>query len=540
MAKLTKKNFGQKKLVMRLTHSHVLISLSYLPEEFSVKTRVLAWKLPKVINPNDINPEMEFLGSFLARMVKIYGFDGDCVTWLVPSVNAKVKVINIPLNLNIKGDKKEFQTLTKATPYDFWKEYDPDLAEIRSAEIRSELLTVNTEENSSQLLYSACDRQVIRNFHNLSLSAALYPVEFIPTDQGLIRIVESRLTRIQRERPFAIFHMTKGGHRIIYLRHEHVEIAKVNIDELDETLLEDIPKLDETNKAFWDDVVDRITNSLKVATNFLLVEVQVPKFVNIYFICDYDNEDSVYLLLREKFREANLIMLNKQFDFISIQGHDILKQDKKEESNNFYSGSKFLPNIGAYNLSYFSSPAIPNLVIEKKLINLHEKYLFIFSNFSKERNARISFLVLSLILTITILFTGGSYMFSQINEDVNLKFTQSEKKLSALQQAFKSTKLSSDAKKSKHLSLTRLMNGKTNQKLFLKVLQDLPDGLELERLLVRGNTFQIYGNSATVGSLNDFYSQFIYDENFINIKIDSYRRADKPINWFELVGVIKD
>lgn len=540
MAKLIKNNLLQKKLVLRLTHSHVLATLSYFPEEFTVKMRVFSWKLPKVINPNDINPEMEFLGSFLTRMVRVFGLEASCVSWIIPSANAKVKVVSVPLNLNVKADKKEFQTLTKATPFDFWKEYDADLAEIRGAEIRSELLTTNAEANSSELLYSACDRQVIRNFHNLSLIAALYPVEFITADQSLLRIVESRLSRIHREKPFAIFHVAKGGHRLIYSRPEHVEIAKVNIDELDETLLEDIPKINETNKVFWEDVVDRISNNLKVATNFLLVEAQMPKFENIYFICDYENEDSLFSLLREKYREHNLIMLNRNFEFISIQGPDILNLDKKAEDNKFYSGSKFIPNIGAYNMTFFSTPAIPNLITEKKLFNFHEKHLFIASNFSNENKFRIIFLWLSLILTTVIVLTGCSYMFSKINEDISQKFVQYEENLSRSQQSYKSTNLSYEGKKSKHMALSELMNANINQKLFLKLLQSMPQGVELERIIVRDNTFQIYGNSEKVEGLNHFYSQFINDESFINMKIDAYRRSDKPLNWFELVGVIKD
>jgi len=540
MVKLTKSKALQKKLVLRLTHSHLLVTLSYFPEEITVKTRVFSWKLPKIINPNDINPEMEFLGSFLSRMVKSYGLAGSCVSWIIPSTNSKVKVVSVPLNLNIKADKKEFHTLTKATPFDFWKEYDPDLAELRGAEIRSELLTTNAEANSSELLYSACDKQVIRNFHNLSLIANLYPVEFIAADQSLLRIVESRLSRIHREKPFAIFHIAKGESRVIYASLERVEIAKVNIDELDETLLEDIPKLNETNKAFWEDVVDRISNNLKVATNFLLVEAQMPKFENIYFICDYENEDSLFLLLREKYREHNLIMLNRNFEFISIQTPDILNLEKKEENYKFYSGSKFMPNIGAYNMSYFSIPAIPNLIIEKKLFNFHEKHSFITSNFSNENKFRVTFIWLSLILITAIVLTGSSYMFSRINVDINNKFVQSEKNLNRSQQTYKSTNLSYAKKKSKLTALSELMNANDNQKLFLKLLQSIPQGVELDRIIIRENIFQIYGNSEKVEALNSFYSQFVNDESFIDMKVDAYRRSDKPLNWFELVGSIKD
>jgi len=42
-----------------------------------------------------------------------------------------------------------------------------------------------------------------------------------------------------------------------------------------------------------------------------------------------------------------------------------------------------------------------------------------------------------------------------------------------------------------------------------------------------------------VMSVNNFYNMFMQDTNFENIKIDSFRRKDRSMNFFELVGVIK-
>ena len=539
MAKSTKKDYGERKLVMRFTHAHVLINFSFDPREFSITTRSLAWQLPKPIDPNNINPDMEFLIAFMSRMVRQYKLEGERVSWILPSKNSKLKVLTIPLNLNVKGDKKEFDTLTKATPYEFWKEYDSDLAEMRGAEIRSQFLTANAEENSSQLLYSACDKQVVRNYQNLSLASNLYPIEYIPIDQSLLKIVESRLTRIHRERPFAIFHLSKGDHRIIYVRHEHVEVAKVNIDELDETLLEDFPLINDENKDFWSDVMERIGTNLQAATNYLLVETQVQKFENLYFICDYDNEDSIFSLLRENFRAVNLLMLNRQFEIISIQKPESIVASKEEKSIEIFSGSGFIANIGAFTTKHFSTPAITNLISESKLMNLHDKHAYIVSNFANEKKVKIGYYIMFFLLFIAIFFTAGSFMFGQLNEPISKKFMAAEKKLERITKKVNSKKTYAQSRQEKYLALAGLMNGKSNEKLFLKILDDLPVGIELDRLIVRDNTFQIFGNSTTISKLNLFYSQFINDVNFDEIKVDSYRRQDKALNFFELVGVIK-
>lgn len=532
---------SESNVVMRLTHSSLLINLSYAAEPYKVQTKVMEWKLPKIIDPNNINPEVEFLSSFITRMVKQYKMEGELVTWVIPHQKSRLKSITIPMNLDVKADKKEFNTLTKATPYDFWKEHDPDLADIKLAEIRSNMLTTNAEENSSNLMYVAVDRLLTRLYQNLSLQSNLYPVGFIAEDQALIKIIESRLTRVQRERPFAIFHLSKGNNRIIYVNSEQVDVAQVNIDELDESLLDDIPEINEENKVFWNEVVGRISTALKTATNYLLEDAKVQKFENIYFVSDYDHESPFFGLLRENFRAVNIISLNQQFEYISVQRplekNSFTGTDQKEI--NFYSGSKFIPALGNYSLKYFSEVAIPNKVASAPLMNFHEKASFIKNNFEKEAGIKKGFYLVSLLLLGALIFSASLHTLNMGGNQQEKLLVKSEKKLERLQQAIKSGKAEIVQKVAEYEIIADLSNGQTNQKLFEKLIQEIPKDVELDRVIIRDNTFQIFGNSLNVVSVNNFYNIFIQDNNFENIKIDSFRRKDRSMNFFELVGVIK-
>lgn len=532
---------SQTGIVMRLTHSSLLINLSYAAELYKVQTKVMEWKLPKMIDPNNINPEIEFLSSFISRMVRQYKMEGELVTWIIPHQNSRMKSITIPMNLDVKADKKEFNTLTKAAPYDFWKEHDPDLTDIKLAEIRSNLLTTNAEENSSNLMYVAVDRLLTRLYQNLSLQSNLYPVGYIAEDQALIKIVESRLTRVQREGPFAIFHLSKGNNRIIYVNAEQVNVAQVNIDELDESLLDDIPEINEENKTFWNEVVGRISTALKTATNYLLEDAKVQKFTNMYFISDYENESPIFSLLRENFRVLNILSLNSQFEYISVQkpidqnsfsGND-------QGTINFYGGSRFIPALGNYSLKYFSEIAIQNKVASAAMMNFHEKAAFIKNNFEKEVLIRKGFYFFGVLLLLVLIFSASLFT---LNTGVNQQEKQllvSEKKLERLKQAIKSGKAEIVQKEAEYEIIADLSNGQANQKLFEKLIQDIPKDVELDRVIIRDNTFQIFGNSLNVRSVNNFYNTFMQDDNFENIKIDSFRRKDRSMNFFELVGVIK-
>lgn len=537
----TKLLTGQSGIVMRLSHSSLLINFSYAAEEHKVQSKILEWKLPKVIDPNNINPEIEFLSSFLSRLVKQYKMEGELVTWVLPHQKSKVKNITIPMNLEAKADKKEFNTLTKATPYDFWKEHDPDLTDMRLAEIRSCLLSANAEENSSNLMYVAVDKLTTRMYQNLSLQSNLYPIGFIAEDQALIKIVESRLSRIQRERPFAIFHLSKGNNRIIYVNSEQIDIAQINIDELDESLLDDIPKITPENKEFWNEIVGRISTALKTATTYLMEEAKVLKFENMYFISDYDHEGSFFELLRENYRVVNIISLIQQFEFISVQ-KPIEKKSflgKAQGERKIFSGTKFIPALGNYNMQYFSDIAVPNKVVLPPIMNFHEKAAYIKSNFEKEAMVKKGYYLFGILLLISLIFSAVYFNKQKIGFKYQDKLVLSEKKLERLKAAIKSGNTEIIAKESEYKVISDLSNGQTNQKLFDKLIRDIPNDVELDRVIIRDNTFQIYGNSVNVTSVNNFYNTFMKDQDFANIKIDSFRRKDRAMNFFELVGVIE-
>lgn len=537
----TKLLTGQSGIVMRLSHSSLLINFSYAAEEHKVQSKILEWKLPKVIDPNNINPEIEFLSSFLSRLVKQYKMEGELVTWVLPHQKSKVKNITIPMNLEAKADKKEFNTLTKATPYDFWKEHDPDLTDMRLAEIRSCLLSANAEENSSNLMYVAVDKLTTRMYQNLSLQSNLYPIGFIAEDQALVKIVESRLSRIQRERPFAIFHLSKGNNRIIYVNSEQIDIAQINIDELDESLLDDIPTITPENKEFWNEIVGRISTALKTATTYLMEEAKVLKFENMYFISDYDHEGSFFELLRENYRVVNIISLIQQFEFISVQ-KPIEKKSflgKAQGERKIFSGTKFIPALGNYNMQYFSDIAVPNKVVLPPIMNFHEKAAYIKSNFEKEAMVKKGYYLFGILLLISLIFSAVYFNKQKIGFKYQDKLVLSEKKLERLKAAIKSGNTEIIAKESEYKVISDLSNGQTNQKLFDKLIRDIPKDVELDRVIIRDNTFQIYGNSVNVTSVNNFYNTFMKDQDFANIKIDSFRRKDRAMNFFELVGVIE-
>jgi hypothetical protein len=172
-------------------------------------------------------------------------------------------------------------------------------------------------------------------------------------------------------------------------------------------------------------------------------------------------------------------------------------------------------------------------------MNFHEKAAFIKSNFEKEAAIKKGFYLFGLLLIGALIFSASLFTLNMGGNQQEKQLVVSEKKLERLKQAIKSGKAEINQKEAEYEIIADLSNGQTNQKLFEKLIRDIPKDVELDRVIIRDNTFQIFGNSLNVMSVNNFYNTFMQDNNFESIKIDSFRRKDRSMNFFELVGVIK-
>ena len=126
----------EKKLVLKVLPEEFILTTSFYVEQFQTKTQLIRWKLPKKIDPLNINADLEILSDNLQRLTKLYKLEGSEVTTVLANTLSPLKVIGIPLNLNTSADKKEYVAMQKQT-YDFWKEYDEALVDVKDAQISS-------------------------------------------------------------------------------------------------------------------------------------------------------------------------------------------------------------------------------------------------------------------------------------------------------------------------------------------------------------------------------------------------------------------
>ena len=552
MKKKNKQATPEQKIVLKILPEEFIVTTSFLAEQFHTTTTTIRWKIPKRIDVFNLNADLEILSDNLQRLAKLYQLEGAQVTTVIPNSLSPMKVVAIPLNLNTSADKKEYAAQQKQA-YEFWKEYDEGLVDIKDAQIRSNFLAFNDNDGSSTMLYTACSSKIIMEYASMILGGNLYPIAFIPEDQSIIRIVESRLTRVERERPFCVFYLTKGNSRLIYVNNNVVYIAKVDISDMDEILFDELPEGDassainsdlavddDTDNVFWSEVTNRLSGNLKQAFAFLKDELKATKVETVFFISDHNKENILFQLFRKNFRLANFRSLNEHFDFIDLaemqnnSANEVI--DKKEGMANKVYGSFMLPNLGCYAMQYFSTPAYKNMVIDTPLFNL------IVRNFKFFNYFKISRKIMSFFLLLAVIF----FFYTMATDKTKIK-AKALQELTSAQSDFANAASVSAAKKAQKIKLARdianidgLIKGKHNQKLFNFINSELPSDLELERIAIRRGSFVLVGNGKSISEVNRFYEKVLSNIDFKDIlPLKVFKRADNQLNYFEIKGNVQ-
>jgi len=537
MSENTKKTSVQKGIILRILPEEFLITLSYARTKSRIQTSFIRWKLSKKIDPNHIGQDIDLLSDHLQRLAKLYQLEGNTVTVVFPQAISNVKTIEIPLDLSKRNERSEYQTLIKE-PYEFWKEFDDDLVDYKDAEIRANYLYTKKPDNESVLLYSATSKKIIDDYTSMVLNGNLYPTRFVPESQSIIQAVYTSLSEAEKNRPFCVFHLSPNNNKLIYVGLHELTIAKVDISDLDETLLNEIPKKEETQNEFWDEVATRISGNLKQAFTFLKDEIQTSNLRTIFLISDYEKEDIIFDLIHKNFKLANLRSLKHQFECVHLDKGELdktLLERNLPKVSKISSSSGLAPNIGAYKLKNIRTL---NSIIRSSQLDLHPQSQFIQMNFDYVDTLKKITLVLTVVIGLQFLY--GLYSKSTLidlnNPSSEYRSLVSDLKLNRLKVA--ELQKDTNTYKSQTQLLNASLQGILNDEVYRLINKELPEDLELEQLLIKEKSFAIYGNGRSVSEINRFYRKMLAINTFKDIKIDVFKRNDAALDYFEITGSI--
>lgn len=290
---------SKSQLVLKLAPNHWLLADVQSNDGKPVVKRLIHSQLPRQVDPNKPNVDLEVLQETLASLVDQHGFVGRDVTILLPSSCSEVHTHAVPFDLTKRTDINEFQI--SANEREFWQEFEPDVQYVKLPIFDSQYIAPGLEASTSQVAVSWADQELLMKYIDLALSARMQPVALVPELQGVLNLLVPQLSRLDREGYFGLLHLARGRNKFLAVGPERIASANVNISELDEELLDEIESVDNVTNEFWGEVGERVGSALKQAVLYLREQEGIPPIRNIYVISEETTCHNMLTLISNNF-----------------------------------------------------------------------------------------------------------------------------------------------------------------------------------------------------------------------------------------------
>ena len=296
---------GSSNLVLKLSPDHWLLADVLVDKDFNpYLKRLVTHPLPRQVDPNRPNLDLELLQESLSSLVEAEGLVGRDISFVLPSSGSVTHSHQVAFDLTDRADLKEFRL--GAEDKEFWQEFEPEIQDAKLPVFRYQYLAPGDEPSTSQVYFTWGDQLVLKKYTDMCLNARLYPVALIPETEAILNLLLPKVDRLEREGYFGLLHLARGRSHLLAVGPERIVSAKVNISELDEELLDEIESLTDITGEFWAEVGARMASALRQAVLYLREQEKTPAFRSIYVICEMPKCDNTLELIREHFNLGNL------------------------------------------------------------------------------------------------------------------------------------------------------------------------------------------------------------------------------------------
>ena len=190
-------------LVLKLAPSCWLLSeISKDKKGAPFVKNLIQFPLPRQVDPNRPNLDLEILQDTLVKLVDENELDGRDVTILLPSSFSATRTYSVPFDIEKKTDLKEF--LISSQEKEFWQEFDPEVQDCKLPVFDTQFLAPGEEEGTSHIFVSWASQEILNKYIDLALSARLQPTTLIPELQAVLNLLIPQLDRLEREGFFGI------------------------------------------------------------------------------------------------------------------------------------------------------------------------------------------------------------------------------------------------------------------------------------------------------------------------------------------------
>lgn len=516
-------------LVLKLAPNYWLLSEVYLDKGQPFVKNLIHSPLPRQVDPNKPNIDLEILQDTLIKLVDENEFDGRDVTILLPSSCSVTHTHEVPFDLSTKTDIKEFEISSKEK--EFWQEFEPEVQDCKLPIFGAQYLGPGAEEGASQVFMSWANQDLLNKYVDLALSARLNPVALIPELQAVFNLLLPQLDRLEREGYFGLLHLARGRSKLLAIGPEHMATANLNISELDEELLDEIESVEDVSGEFWAEVGARLGSSLKQATLYLREQEGIPPIRNIYVISEATRCENILSLIKANF---NLGSLKGWQPFNNLSIDRLVTAPAVQAIPNQTAWASMvgggLQGLQASKLNV-ASDEFPRFQL-----NLHPQRDRLFKNRQYRSAAKkanwASFAVLSIFSCWLVLNTAPTYF--RLDRVVSSAQTDLQN-LSAKKAELESLKAATNSVQSQINALNQADQENTKSRFVMTLPGLLPNGVELSEMSVSDLKISISGVSVNSSGAQAFLSN-ISNAKLIKSPLLELTRAEEGRVGFLIEG----
>lgn len=526
-------NFGfqssNSQLVLKLAPNHWLMADVVSDNGKPVVKRLIHAPLPRQVDPNRPNVDLEVLQETLAALVDQHGFVGRDVTILLPSSCSEVHTHAVPFDLTKRTDINEFQI--SANEREFWQEFEPDVQYVKLPTFDSQYIAPGLEASTSQVVVSWADQELLMKYIDLALSARMQPVALVPELQGVLNLLIPQLSRLDREGYFGLLHLARGRNKFLAVGPERIASANVNISELDEELLDEIESVDDVTNAFWGEVGERVGSALKQAILYLREQEGIPPIRNIYVISEETTCHNMLTLIGNHFTLGALRQW-RPLDVLSKH-----KGLRVESASNIQNQTVWASLIGG-GLQKLKPTrlAVPDGELPRFQLNLHPQR----NQLSRNRQFKAVAKTLN-VMSIAAVVLFGVWVTADFGVDFFQLQTSSQQVKSDLnaldskQHELNQMNSAIQSAESQIASLVKADVVNAKSKFVMTLPSLLPNGVELSSMSVNDSTISLTGVALTNVGPQAFLNN-IANSRLIKAPLLEVNRAESGKITFKIEG----
>lgn len=479
--------------------------------------------LPRKLDFANVHKQADMISDTLRTMREQGMFAAQDAAMVLPSGVVTLRQINLPYMSPAE--------LAKEGRYiDFWAEVEPDIAKFEDPFFNYHVLLSSENDDLTRVLLAYADDAVLRQWSDILLAAHLNPVYLDLEPIALANYRHATLPRDEKNQSQAILHISDSRIELVAFENNRFQTIKLEVNEFDQVLLNEIESVDTPVGDFWEEVGGRLANSLKQAVLYLQEEQDFSAFSIVYIASDSFVATNLLKLFDKHFTLAPVALWNTLDGVTASQSTTEFAtqiSNKSSFAGAFGTGMRHLGTFGDKESSLFHLSMLP----QAKILRRNRQFGVISRSLTK------SWALLFILFALWIGFHVPPFLQSQIESrgvepirseanNINIQLESAKNQLNALDG---------------EIAAIKDVQQRRGRVLLTETLPDLvPSGVELDSFSVQNNTeLLITGSGRETENINLFLTELT---NSGLVEAPAVTTAyDETINLvtFELTGIVR-